>query len=63
MPNENQSTDTWHIPIGTNIIFSISRIASKRLVGSEWERHKSICSDLGKMMVPIENQSVAFGTC
>ena len=39
VPNENQSFGTWHIPIGTNLIFSISRIASERLVGSEWERH------------------------
>ena len=38
MPNENLSIGTWHILIGTNLIFSISRIASERLVGSEWER-------------------------
>ena len=38
-PIGNQSIGTWHIPIGTNIIFSISRIASELLVGSEWERH------------------------
>ena len=39
MPSENQSIGTWHIPIGTNLIFSIARIASEQLVGSEWERH------------------------
>ena len=27
MPNENKSIGTWHIPIGTNLIFSISLIA------------------------------------
>ena len=31
--NENQSIGTWHIPIGTNLIFSISRISSERLPG------------------------------
>ena len=27
LPDENQSIGTWHIPIGTNLIFSISRNA------------------------------------
>ena len=39
VPNENQSIGTRHIQIGTSLIFGISRIASERLAGSEWERH------------------------
>ena len=42
---------------------AFSRIASETLVRSEWERHYSMCFDHGKMTVPIENPSMALGTC
>ena len=41
----------WHSPH----FKPFSRITSERLVRSEWERHWSMCLDLGKMVVPVEN--------
>ena len=39
VPKENKFIGTWHIPIDTRLILSISPIASEWLIGSEWERH------------------------
>ena len=43
---------------------AFSRIAFERPVQSEWEtgEAQSMCFDLGKMTVPIENRSVVLGT-
>ena len=46
------------MPIGTMLILNLSRITSEPLVRSGWERHQSICFDLGRMTVPNENQSI-----
>ena len=60
VPVENRSValDTCRLRLIQSLFLTFSRITSERLVRSGWEKHQSMCFDLGRMTVPNENQAI-----
>ena len=54
---------TWHMLIGTLLIFSLFANNVPNGWSDRNERDTNRFVDLGKMTVPLENRSVALGTC
>ena len=49
VPIENRSVALGTCPLAQSLFLAFSLITSEQPVRSEWERHQSMCFDLGKM--------------